>query len=223
MKIAFSFKNKLKIAFLLFAIMCCTLLIRFLEDKSVKNINESFISMYHDRLIPATDLYFIAENLFQKKSILENAHLAAQEIKPKILSDQLRIHNQKIDSIINKFELTFLIKQEQDFLSDLKSALVIQKSIEAKLIALGGDERKENYNAAGRNASLISIQKLSDLVKVQSKVGDKLVTDSKVFVLGTKIYSIFQIVLAIAIGILIVSIVSASNAVKIQNDKFNMN
>ncbi|UKT66061.1 MCP four helix bundle domain-containing protein [Pedobacter mucosus] len=223
MKISFSFKSKLKIAFFLFAIMCCTLLIRFLEDKSVEKINTSFISMYNDRLVPATDLYFIAENLYQKKSILENAHLSSQEIHANRLSDQLLTHNRKIDSIINKFELTFLVKQEKDFLADLKNALAIQKIIEAKLVAMVGVERKENYNVVGRNASLKSLERLSALVKIQSKVGDKLVTDSKVFVLGTKIYSTFQIVLAIAIGILIVGIVSASNAVKIKNDKYNLN
>ena len=58
----------MKIAGLLFCIMACTLLIRFLEDKSVKNMNKSFVSMYNDRLIPATDLFFVAEHTYQKKS-----------------------------------------------------------------------------------------------------------------------------------------------------------
>ncbi|MNI76679.1 hypothetical protein D3C73_1329240 [compost metagenome] len=58
---------------------------------------------------------------------------------------------------------------------------------------------------------------------MQSKVGDELIKDSKIFVSGTKVYSTLQVILAIVIGIMIVAIISASNAVKIQNEKFNLN
>jgi hypothetical protein len=74
-----------------------------------------------------------------------------------------------------------------------------------------------------KSASTKTLDKLSALIKIQSKVGDELIKDSKIFVSGTKIYSTFQVILAIAIGIMIVGIVSASNVVKIQNDRFNLN
>ncbi|MCX2476737.1 MCP four helix bundle domain-containing protein [Pedobacter sp. MC2016-05] len=222
MKFAFSLKNKLKIAFLLFCIMCCTLLIRFLEDKSVDKINESFISMYNDRLVPATDLYFVAENLYHKNTILQDALVNNESHS---LNNQLQIkkHNQKIDSVINKYELTLLVKQEKAFLKDLKIALNIQEQLESKMLALTGNERKQIYESIGRSATAQTLTKLSALIKIQSKVGDELIRDSKIFVSGTKIYSTFQGILAVFIGIMIVSIISASNMVKIQNDKFNLN
>ncbi|WP_316806543.1 MCP four helix bundle domain-containing protein [Pedobacter agri] len=222
MKFAFSLKNKLKIAFLLFCIMCCTLLIRFLEDKSVTKINESFISMYNDRLIPATDLYFIAENLYHKNAILQDA-LAGNKFHPSASLSKIDSHNQKIDSVINKYELTLLVKQEKTFLDDLKIALSAQQQLEHKILSLAESEGKEIYETLGRNASKQTLAKLSALIKIQSKVGDELIKDSKIFVSGTKIYSTFQGILAVIIGIMIVSIISASNMVKIQNDKFNLN
>lgn len=222
MKFAFSLKNKLKIAFLLFCIMCCTLLIRFLEDKSVTKINESFISMYNDRLIPATDLYFIAENLYHKNAILQDA-LASNKFHPSASLSKIDSHNQKIDSVINKYELTLLVKQEKTFLDDLKIALSAQQQLEHKILSLAESEGKEIYETLGRNASKQTLAKLSALIKIQSKVGDELIKDSKIFVSGTKIYSTFQGILAVIIGIMIVSIISASNMVKIQNDKFNLN
>lgn len=222
MKFAFSLKNKLKIAFLLFCIMCCTLLIRFLEDKSVNKINESFISMYNDRLVPATDLYFVAENLYHKNTILQDA-LVHNESQPSNSQLQIKKHNQKIDSVINKYELTLLVKQEKAFLKDLKIALHIQEQLESKMLALTGNERKQIYESIGRSATAQTLIKLSALIKIQSKVGDELIRDSKIFVSGTKIYSTFQGILAVFIGIMIVSIISASNMVKIQNDKFNLN
>ncbi|MFC3562767.1 MCP four helix bundle domain-containing protein [Pedobacter jamesrossensis] len=222
MKFAFSLKNKLKIAFLLFCIMCCTLLIRFLEDKSVKKINESFISMYNDRLVPATDLYFIAENLYHKNSILQDA-LVENVVHPSEIVSKINNHNRKIDSVINKYELTLLVKQEKTFLNDLKNALQVQQKLENKVLNLAGGEGKKVYESIGRNASSETLAKLSALIKIQSNVGNELIKDSKIFVSGTKVYSTIQVILAIVIGIMIVSIVSASNAVKIQNEKFNLN
>ena len=202
--------------------MCCTLLIRFLEDKSVNKINESFISMYNDRLVPATDLYFVAENLYHKNTILQDA-LVNNESQSLNSQLQIKKHNQKIDSVINKYELTLLVKQEKAFLKDLKVALNIQEQLESKILALTGNERKQIYESIGRSATAQTLTKLSALIKIQSKVGDELIRDSKIFVSGTKIYSTFQGILAVFIGIMIVSIISASNMVKIQNDKFNLN
>ncbi|NII83556.1 MCP four helix bundle domain-containing protein [Pedobacter sp. SG908] len=223
MKFAFSLKNKLKIAFLLFCIMCCTLLIRFLEDKSVEQINESFISMYNDRLVPATDLYFIAENLYYKKEILQDILLGNNIIHPSAGLVKMNKHNRKIDSVINKYELTLLVKQEKSFLNDLKRALTVQQGLEVKILNMAGTEGRAIYESLGREATNQTLAKLSALIKIQSKVGNELIKGSKIFVSGTKIYSTLQVILAIVIGIMIVAIVSASNVVKIHNEKFNLN
>jgi hypothetical protein len=222
MKFAFSLKNKLKIAFLLFYIMCCTLLIRFLEDKSVERINESFISMYNDRLVPATDLYFIAENLYYKNEILQET-LLGNVVQPSIALVKMNKHNRKIDSVINKYELTLLVKQEKSFLNDLKKALAVQQGLEVKILNIAGAEGRAIYESMGRNAANQTLTKLSALIKIQSKVGSELIKGSEIFVSGTKVYSTLQVILAIVIGIMIVAIVSASNAVKVQSEKFNLN
>jgi len=223
MKFAFSLKNKLKIAFLLFCIMCCTLLIRFLEDKSVEEINKSFISMYNDRLVPATDLYFIAENLYYKNKILQEILFGDGAVQPSTGIVKMNKHNRKIDSIINKYEHTLLVKQEKSFLNDLKKALTVQQGVEAKIINMAGAEGRIIYESMGKNAVDETLAKLSALIKIQSKVGNDLIKGSKIFVSGTKVYSTLQVILAIVIGIMIVAIVSASNAVKIQSEKFNLN
>ena len=62
MKFAHSIKQKTKVALLLFCIMVCLILVRILEDKSIKQMNNSFISLYNDRLIPATDLFLLPKN-----------------------------------------------------------------------------------------------------------------------------------------------------------------
>lgn len=224
MKFAFSLKNKLKTAFLLFCIMCCTLMIRFLEDKSVEKINDSFISMYNDRLVPATDLYFIAENLYYKNAILQEVLLGNDVVQGSIALVKMNKHNRKIDSVINKYERTFLVKQEKSYLDELKKALLVQQHVETKMLNVAGaQEGRTIYESTGKNAVNQTLTKLSALIKIQSKVGNDLIKGTRIFVSGTKIYSTLQVILAIVIGIMIVYIVSASNMVKITSDKFNLN
>lgn len=224
MKFAFSLKNKIKTAFLLFCIMCCTLMIRFLEDKSVEKINDSFISMYNDRLIPATDLYFIAENLYYKNAILQELLLGNDAAEGSTMLVNMNNHNRKIDSVINKYGLTFLVKQEKNYLNEFKKALLVQQRIEATMLNMASaEEGRSIYESTGKKAVNQTLAKLSALIKIQSKVGNELIKGSKIFVSGTKVYSTLQVILAIVIGIMIVNIVSASNMVKITNDKFNLN
>lgn len=213
---------------LLFCIMACTLLIRFLEDKSVKSMHESFISMYNDRLIPATDLFYLAEKAYLKKSLFEEALYGPDHLfNPSELKDTLAKLNISIDSLITKYGRTFLVKQEKEQLSDLKNGILGTIGIEKKILdaSAGGDIGKARglYEAEGRASSKTTIEKLSELMSIQKQIGEELIRDSTFMVSGSKVYSAFQVALAIVIGILIVGIVFTSNVVKINNDKFNLN
>ena len=228
MRFAYSIKQKIKIAALLFCVMACTILIRFLEDKSVKDMNESFVSMYKDRLIPATDLFYVAQNTYAKRSLLESAlYTKLGDISAEALSKQLQNFNTVIDSLINKYEKTFLIEQEKKHLIELKDRLENTAEVDAQLVQLLRSSDFENagrmYENAGRVSSDRTIQKLSELMAIQTRVGEELIRDSAYMVSGSKLYSAMQIALAIVIGILIVGIVFTSNVVKINNEKFNLN
>ncbi|ETZ21219.1 MCP four helix bundle domain-containing protein [Pedobacter sp. V48] len=228
MRFAYSIKQKMKIAMLLFCIMACTILIRFLEDKSVKSMNESFVSMYNDRLIPATDLFYVAENAYAKKSMIEDfLNTYEQSFNAAVFKEQLASYNKAIDSLIKKYEKTFLVKQEKEKLIVLKDGLESTGKIEDQIMTFA-DKRdissaRKLYSQEGRASSKGTIQKLSELMRIQTQVGEELIKDSAFMVSGSKLYSTLQVALAILIGILIVGIVFTSNVVKINNDKFNLN
>ena len=228
MRFAYSIQQKMKIAVLLFCIMACTLLIRFLEDKSVKSMNESFVSMYNDRLIPATDLFYVAENAYLKKSLFEDALYGSDQLfDAASLKQQLAKLNLSTDSLINKYGKTFLVKQEKQQLEELKKGLEGTLSVENRIVAIattqGVEEARKLYSNEGRDSSNRTIKKLSELMSIQKQIGEELIKDSAFMVSGNKLYSSFQVVLAIVIGILIVGIVFTSNVVKINNEKFNLN
>jgi len=229
MRFAYSIKQKMKIAVLLFCIMACTILIRFLEDKSVKSMNESFVSLYNDRLIPATDLFYIAEYVDQKRSLMETVLYSSTRHTFNEADLKLKLNrvNLSIDSLIKDYEKTFLVKQEKQKITELKAWLAGHIAIEHKLLNAatvhGLEKARMMYETFGRNAPGEIIQKLSELMRIQRQVGEELTKDTAFMVSGNKVYSSFQLGLAILIGILIVGIVFTSNVVKINNDKFNLN
>ncbi|KQC01719.1 MCP four helix bundle domain-containing protein [Pedobacter sp. Hv1] len=228
MKFAHTVKQKTKIAALLFGVMACTILIRFLEDKSIKSMNNAFISLYNDRLIPATDLFYLAENLYAKRYILEAfiEHQPKKESEHELLQRLVK-HDANINSLLQKYEKTFLTQQEKTYLAELKAKLKENKTIEDRIIAAettqANGATKSLFETTGLDSFNSINSKLAELTQLQTKVGEELMKDSKYLVSGSKLYSGIQFALAIVIGILIVSIIFASNVVKTTNQKFNLN
>jgi hypothetical protein len=219
MKIAFSIQQKAKIALLLFCIMACTILIRFLEDKSLKSMNNAFVSMYNDRLIPAADLFYVAELLFEKKDLIEK-HDVSGAANAEQTDKLITISNVKIDSVLKKYGGTVLVNDEKNYLQELKRRLSTHQELEKKAIlsnnTLFAFEQLDNSHKE-------ILKNLSLLTKTQTLVGKELIKESESLFAGTKVYSAIQFALAIIIGILIVSIVFASNVIKVKQEKFNLN
>lgn len=227
MKFAHSIKQKTKVALLLFCIMICLILVRILEDKSIKQMNDSFVSLYNDRLIPATDLFFIAEKLNLKKDLIES-HINNEQASTnqQNFTQSLLLHNEGIDSLLLKYEKTFLVTSEKKYLVELKSNILASRIIEKNIInnlQTNGTLTKQSITVLLNDSYQEIFKKLSELTQIQSKIGDELITTSKSIVSGTNLYSTIQFLLAIVIGILIVSILFTSNVINIRNENFNLN
>ena len=227
MKFAHSIKQKTKVALLLFCIMVCLILVRILEDKSIKQMNNSFISLYNDRLIPATDLFFIAEKLNLKKDLIEsylNNELALNSQKN--IQQSLLSYNESIDSLLLKYEKTFLVNLEKKHLIELKSNILASRIIEKNITSNSQLKEKsdtESITILLKDSYKGIFNKLSELTQIQSKIGDELIKNSKSIVSGSNLYSTIQFFLAIIIGVLIVSILFTSNVINIKNENFKLN
>ena len=183
--------------------------------------------MYNDRLIPVTDLYYIAEHMHAKQALFERSLFSRDSSDLATINERINLRNAAVDSLINKYEKTQLVDQEKKSLDIFKNrwmkAAVIEKDIIQMITGNAMDKGRKLYENTGRQAIQGSIQKLSELISIQSKVGQELIQDSVFMVSGSKIYSALQLALAILIGITIVAIISASNVIKLKNDKFNLN
>lgn len=224
MKFAHSIKQKTKVAVLLFCIMVCTIFIRILEDQSIKNMGKSFTSLYNDRLIPATDLFYISELIYAKRYLIDK-HLNAYS-KDNSLHQKLVNHDAKIDLLLKKYEQTFLVTTEKEHLSILKNELLHNKKIEKTIVNTSISapaETKLIFNNIANGSYLKIFKHLTALTKIQSKVGEELIKESKSIIARSNIYANMQLALAVVIGVLIVSIMLASKVIKIKNEKFNLN
>lgn len=228
MKFAYSIKQKTKIAILLFLIMACTILIRLLEDRSIKNMEKAFSSLYNDRLVPATDIFYISEKLYAKRFLLETFVYSDQnKLSAQQLNDKLKAYDKNIDTLLAKYEKTFLVNNEKNHLTELKVKLlenkVLEKNILLNVNTLDKAALRKLYDSNAEQSYLDISNTLSQLTKVQTVVGEQLKEESQKIVRGTNLYSTLQLLIAIVIGALIVSILAASNVVNIRNDKFNLN
>jgi Four helix bundle sensory module for signal transduction len=228
MKFSYSIKQKTKIALLLFCIMACTILIRLLEDRSIKNMEKAFSSLYNDRLVPATDIFYISEKLYTKRLLLETfIYSDNNKLTTNQLNEKLRASDREIDTLLAKYEKTFLVKNEKNRLTELKVKLLENKVLEKNILINANSFSKPTLRKMYENTfdqSFLGISTLlSQLTKIQTTVGEELKNESQKIVSGTNLYSNMQLVLAIIIGILIVSIVFASNVMNIRNDKYNLN
>lgn len=228
MKIAYSLKQKTKIAFLLFLIMACTILIRVLEDRSIKNMEKAFSSLYNDRLVPATDIFYISEKLYAKRFLLETfVYSDKNKLSPQQLNSKLKGYDKEIDTLLAKYEKTFLVKNEKNHLTELKIKLLENKVLEKNILLMAETLDKTSlrslYDSSAEQSFTAISTLLSQLTKIQTVVGEQLKEESQKIVMGTNLYSTLQLILAIIIGVLIVSIIFATNVMNIRNDKFNLN
>lgn len=209
---------------LLFCIMVCTILIRILEDKSIKNMGTAFTSLYNDRLVPATDIFYLSENIYAKRFLIDS-HLNATSFDVN-LSEKLIKHDANIELLLKKYEQTYLVKFEKSHLIQLKNKLSENKVIEKTILNIPVNTTPETRLAFNKMASKSYqqiLESLTALNKIQTKVGEELIKESKSIIAGSNLYSNIQLVLAVVIGVLIVSIIFTSNVIKVKQEKFNLN
>ena len=180
-------------ACLLFCIASCSLLINFLGDRNISEINKAFVSMHQDRLVPATDLFFIAENLRQKSDQWQDALSldVASLSTSKHLIAVIR-QNANTDSVFAKYEATKIAEKENVYLRDFKGALDAQNKQEAVLLDLYTNDSPNAlkiYQSQSRKLNTNTFSSLSDLIKIQSTIGDELMIDSQAWIWGAKICS----------------------------------
>ncbi len=217
MKWSFVIQQKLKAALLLSVIMLLIILNSVISRFNIQGIDESFDSIYADRLIPAIDIVYLMENLYNKRLLLEKYLLLDTGRSPQDTRRQLDLCDRTIDSLITAFEQTYLVEQESRSFLDLKNRIGeyarLEKAILSLVLAGRKEEGWELFEGAGAAVFHNTITHLNELTNIQSVVGKELMKHSKSEVSIFNFYSTIQIVLAIIIGGIILSLIQSSKII----------
>lgn len=209
-------KNRWRIILGLSVVLLLIFLTSLFENKQLKEINESFGSLYKDRLIPASEIYQINTYFTQKSFVLEELKNVNDSLSFNF-SPLLIKNNKKIDSLLKAYEETYFVKEEklafvkfkENYEDYQKKEVVVTQGM--KNCELSISEKKEIGEA------LVFLNKinvnLAELVAIQSSVGKELLDDSK-FNFGSStllFYFRFGLTLLVTAGILLLVKTSETN------------
>ena len=225
MKWAFAIQRKIRLAIVLAIMMLFVILFSLMETYNVSKISKSFNSIYEDRLIPAVDLYAISGHIHTKRNKLVT-FLFTGKISTEEISHALSSSNKQLDSLISKYENTYLVKAETNHLQNLKKNLKTFERDELLLIN-AASENKELAKTLYLNTSVQLYDELDkdliELTKVQSEIGKELLAESVKSQLSSDFISRLQIIIAIILGLIIMILILTDKQVVLKQEKFNLN
>ncbi|HQS51416.1 MAG TPA: MCP four helix bundle domain-containing protein, partial [Daejeonella sp.] len=142
------------------------------------------------------------------------------------ISLALSSSNKQLDSLISKYENTYLVKAETNHLQNLKKNLKTFERDELLLI----NAASENIELAKTLYLNTTVQlydeldkDLIELTKVQSEIGKELLAESVKSQLSSGFISRLQIIIAIILGLIIMILILTDKQVVLKQEKFNLN
>ncbi len=225
MKWAFAIQRKIRLAIMLAVLMLFIMIFSLLESYNVTRISKSFNSIYEDRLIPAVDLYSIADHIHSKRNQLFT-YLFTDKISRGEIDEYILEENAKLDKLISKYENTYLVKAETNYLSSLKKNIRDYRRDELLLIATAEDNKeaaKSLYLSTTVHLYNDLNKDLMRLTQVQTEVGKELLKESQKSESSSGLISQLQFVIAIILGLVIMILVITDKQVHVRQEKYNLN
>lgn len=189
---AFSIKNKITAALLLFFVLCLVLLTNLQEQRTIKNINKAVTSLYEDRLVVGSYILNLSNHIDDILSLL-----TTDEASYKAIDIQLN----HINRLIGLYDKTVLTQIEKQNFSEFKALCL---------------EIKTSNNAGNKNKALELTRKadyiLDTLSFIQVEEGKSKLDEVLGMTNTSNILSYIEIVVLIIIAILIQVMVFSSKS-----------
>ncbi|GAB3165469.1 MCP four helix bundle domain-containing protein [Telluribacter humicola] len=227
MKWTFVIQQKLKAALLLGGIMLVVVVSTILTRNNIEGIDKSFSSIYQDRLMPAIDIVYLSENLYNKRLLVEKHLLSDEGLSPAQLEVQLQKHNYKIDSLISVFSQTHMVDEESKSLIAFRQRVHEYSDIEQEVLRFSESGNKKAgqqlFEEKGGATFQRTIVRLNELTQIQSVIGQELVKESHTCVARSNNISTLQISLAVVIGLMVLGLIQSAKIIKPDRQPFNLN
>lgn len=203
-------------------------LTNLLERRNVQEMHRTFNSIYHDRLVPATDIFYLTENLYKRRLLIEEfLYSEGPCLSVDSLTSRLNVHASSIDKLINKYSKTYLVKDESTYLKEFVNSVTHYNSVESQILLACGAPSKEKardlYEKFGKQDLLVTIDQLEKLTRIQSSEGLAMMHGSDGIASNSSMILTLQIAVAIVMGIFIQGLIVASRATTTKDQPFHLN
>lgn len=217
MKWTYSIKNKTTAAILLAIILGLTMLTNLLERKRFKELEESFASIYEDRLMVENYLFHMYDNLKRKQDLWE---LAAQKGVCHTINADLNVYRQERAILIDKYAQTYLTEEEDWKFNDLKISINRIDSLEEEIALLEAESQIPHDLIQEHNEiTTDAFSTLSALSDIQTTEGQALRDKSKKIILSSVSISHLEMTILIIIAIIIQALVFSSSTLLVKKEQ----
>ena len=202
MQMLYKIHNKAKPALLLMVVVIIILGSSFLEKRFMRDMNSSVSSIYKDRLIPAGELFYMNDLMYNKRLTLEQYLLHPTTDQRKKASQQLAVYTQQIHATIQKFEATYLVSEENRRLQAFKANIRRYNTLEKHLLNQSA-EVPGTVNLEIAQVFKAIHQELVLLSNIQIKVGEELLHSSDAIQGSARLLSNLQIAVIVIITLVV--------------------
>ncbi len=186
----------------LVTVMGILILLVFTHRRNLAELQDSFSSMYADRLVTTDQLYELSHMIIDKKLLLDRE---GENIIGK------RIHmNDSILQLLTKYEDTYLTVEEKALLSSLKNQIRISRQFELQYNNLSTSSQSEELKLELSKQYDLILLELKKLTNLQLQEGQMLTNESKKIVSSDIIAFRLEIGLFIILGLLVFMMFSSA-------------
>lgn len=228
MKWVYSIKKRDQVAFALGSVFAIIILVNWFASYSIDQVNNQFRSVYQDRLVPSLDISEVMERYYQNRIYLEEHVLSDAKQKQDSLEKLVQANTLQIDSLIDKFETTYLVERESAGLAQYKERFYTLVKVQDQILTLSSngnkDQAKQLSRTKGHEAFLHLLEPLHELIRLQGEVGQELYESAERQVKTLKVLSYLVIGLSVFIALLVATLLQTTrklNNIKPQNYRMN--
>lgn len=196
---------RVKAALLLLVLVLAAVINNRWERSNLRRWDDSFSSIYDDRLVPETYIFKLTDHLYRKRVLWNEA--ARPERTDAIRAD-LGKHDAAIDALVKSFEGTYLVEAEGRALRGFKARLAACRDLERRWLAAPSEE----LHAALASEFEQALGHLSQLSGIQEQVGQDLKKGSKSLLASSTFLYQLEMALLLLMGLLIQFLVPTTTA-----------
>lgn len=208
MKWTYFIIEKIKVAIALGVVLVLVLVTNMMDKSHFLELQDSFASVYKDRLVVESYIYKLSGQVHKKKLLFDYY----KQVDVSEFMEKNQILNDTIADLIRDYEKTKLTSTESRLFSDLKMHVAELEKVELKFInssALDNDSLRRSIGMYHQKITF-DLDKLSD---VQLSEARNIIDNSKRLIASSNIASQLEICVLILIGFIIQVLIFASKSI----------